>query len=74
MEDERLKDKRPLGELLKVKVDVHSEALDFIHSDTRPVIYDRDPKKVNSSLKVTNVQPAETWAENTQYRTRDREH
>lgn len=55
MEDERLKEKRPSGELQEVKVDVHSGDLDIIHSDARPVIHDRDPKRVNTSLKVTNV-------------------
>uniref|UniRef100_A0A3Q0SYN5 Caveolin n=1 Tax=Amphilophus citrinellus TaxID=61819 RepID=A0A3Q0SYN5_AMPCI len=52
MEDEGLKEKRPSGELQEVKVDVHSEDLDFIHSGTRPVIHDRDPKRVNTSLKI----------------------
>ncbi|XP_069007156.1 caveolin-2-like [Embiotoca jacksoni] len=53
MEDERLKDMRPAaGELVEVKVDVRSEDLDSTSRNTRPLIHDRDPRRVNSSLKV----------------------
>ncbi|XP_012715727.2 caveolin-2-like [Fundulus heteroclitus] len=45
MDEQRLKS----GELMEVKVDVD---LDFTQSDTGPQIEDRDPKRVNSSLKV----------------------
>lgn len=55
MEDERLKDLRPAGELMEVKVDVQSEDLNSTHRDTRPLMHDRDPKRVNKSLKVTDV-------------------
>lgn len=55
MEDQTLQDERPAGELMEVKVDVQSEDLNSTHSDTRPLIYVRDPKRINKSLKVTNV-------------------
>ncbi|XP_076606748.1 caveolin-2-like [Chaetodon auriga] len=51
MEDQRLKDRRSAGELMEVKV--QSEDLNSTSSDTRPLIHDRDPKKVNKNLKVT---------------------
>ncbi|KAJ4927528.1 hypothetical protein JOQ06_015255 [Pogonophryne albipinna] len=53
MEDQRLKDERPAEELMEVKVDVQSEDLNSTHSDTRPQIQGRDPKGVNTILKVT---------------------
>ncbi|XP_029288303.1 caveolin-2-like [Cottoperca gobio] len=53
MEDQRLKDKRPAVELMEVKVDVQSADLNSTHTDTRPQIEDRDPKGVNTILKVT---------------------
>ncbi|XP_051271170.1 caveolin-2-like [Dicentrarchus labrax] len=53
MEDERSKDKRQAEELMEVKVDVQSEDLNSTHRDTRPLIHDRDPKRINKSLKVT---------------------
>uniref|UniRef100_A0A672HUL0 Caveolin n=2 Tax=Salarias fasciatus TaxID=181472 RepID=A0A672HUL0_SALFA len=37
---------------MAVEVDVHSEELDFARGDPKPPIHDRDPKRVNSSLKV----------------------
>ncbi|KAK5613028.1 hypothetical protein CRENBAI_002920 [Crenichthys baileyi] len=46
MDEQRMKS----GELMEVKVD---EGLYFTGSDTGPKIEDRDPKKLNSSLKVT---------------------
>ncbi|XP_041836943.1 caveolin-2-like [Melanotaenia boesemani] len=52
MEDQGLKDTRLSEELVEVKVDVHSEDVDFIHDDVRPLIHNRDPKRVNSNLKV----------------------
>lgn len=52
MEDQRLKDERPAEELMGVKVDVQSEDLNSTHSDTRPQIQGRDPKGVNTILKV----------------------
>lgn len=55
MEDQRLKDERPAGELMEVKVDVQGEDLNPTQRDTRPLIHDRDPKRINKSLKVTNV-------------------
>ena len=55
MEDQRLKDKRAAGELMEVKVDAAPEDLNSTHSDKRPLLHDRDPKRVNKSLKVTNV-------------------
>ncbi|XP_038553919.1 caveolin-2-like [Micropterus salmoides] len=53
MEDQGSKNKRPASELMEVKVDVQSEDLNSTHSDTRPLIQDRDPKRINKSLKVT---------------------
>lgn len=38
-----------------MEVDIQSEELDSTHSNTRPLIQDRDPKGVNKSLKVNNV-------------------
>lgn len=55
MEDQRSKDKRPAGKSFEAKVDIQSEDLDSIHTNTRPLIQDRDPKGVNKSLKVNNV-------------------
>lgn len=55
MEDRRLKDNRPARDLVEVQVDLQSEDLNSNHSDTRTLIHDRDPKRVNTSLKVTNV-------------------
>ncbi|XP_028262578.1 caveolin-2-like [Parambassis ranga] len=52
MEVERLTDNGAAGELMEVKVDVHSEGLDFAGSVTEPLIQDRDPKRVNKILKV----------------------
>lgn len=56
MEERRLKDKGPAGELMEVKVDVPTGDPNSTHSDARPPRHDRDPKGVNKSLKVTNVQ------------------
>ncbi|XP_049438954.1 caveolin-2-like [Epinephelus fuscoguttatus] len=53
MEDQRLRDEGPEVELMDVKVDVQSDDLSSTHSDTRPLIHDRDPKGINKSLKVT---------------------
>ncbi|KAL7406931.1 hypothetical protein ABVT39_000384 [Epinephelus coioides] len=53
MEDQRLRDEGPEVELTDVKVDVQSDDLSSTHSDTRPLIHDRDPKGINKSLKVT---------------------
>ncbi|XP_047439538.1 caveolin-2-like [Mugil cephalus] len=52
MEEQRLKEARAAEDLMEIKVDVNSEDLDSSHFDTRPLVYDRDPKRVNSSLKV----------------------
>lgn len=56
MEDQRLRDEGPEVELMDVKVDVQSDDLSSTHSDTRPLIHDRDPKGINKSLKVMSVQ------------------
>lgn len=40
---------------MEVKVDVQSEDQDFSRNNARPLIHDRDPNKINSNLKVTNV-------------------
>ncbi|KAM8756313.1 caveolin-2-like [Acanthopagrus schlegelii] len=53
MEERRLKDKGPAGELMEVKVDVPTDDPNSTHSDARPPLHDRDPKGVNKSLKVT---------------------
>ncbi len=55
MENQRLKDKRQGEELMEVKVDVQSEDPNSTHSNTKPLIEDRDPKRINKSLKVTTV-------------------
>ncbi|CAN9511700.1 unnamed protein product [Ophioblennius macclurei] len=47
-----MKDQGPAGELMEVEVDVHSEERDSTHGDRKPVVHDRDPKRINSSLKV----------------------
>ncbi|XP_013864471.1 caveolin-2 isoform X2 [Austrofundulus limnaeus] len=52
MVDQRLKDTSPHGEMMEVRVDLHSEELDSTLEDVRPLIHDRDPKRVNSNLKV----------------------
>uniref|UniRef100_A0A3P8TDX6 Caveolin n=1 Tax=Amphiprion percula TaxID=161767 RepID=A0A3P8TDX6_AMPPE len=52
MEEPRLKDERAAGEVMEVKVDVDAEDLDCSRSDTRPLIHDRDPKRISNSLKV----------------------
>lgn len=52
MEDQGLEDQRPVVELMEVKV--QSEDLKSKHADRRPAITDRDPKRINKSLKVTN--------------------
>ncbi|XP_022047921.1 caveolin-2-like [Acanthochromis polyacanthus] len=52
MEEQRLKDEGAAGEPMEVKLDVDAEELDCSRSDTRPLIQDRDPKRINSSLKV----------------------
>ncbi|KAK9529066.1 hypothetical protein VZT92_013183 [Zoarces viviparus] len=36
-----------------IKVNVQSEDLNSTHSDASPLVHDRDPKRVNKSLKVT---------------------
>lgn len=78
MEDQGSKNKRPASELMEVKVDVQSEDLNSTHSDTRPLIQDRDPKRINKSLKVTNVHChrdliniKHTLTENTQQKSHD---
>ncbi|XP_032370354.1 caveolin-2 [Etheostoma spectabile] len=53
MEDQRLKDKRPEVEFMDVKVDIQSEDLNSKQCEIRLLIDDRDPKRVNKSLKVT---------------------
>ena len=40
---------------MDVIVEVQSEDLHSSHRDVRPLIHDRDPKRVNKSLKVTNM-------------------
>lgn len=55
MDDQGLKENRWVEKLMKVKVDIQSEELDSIQSNTRPLIQDRDPKGVNKNLKVNNV-------------------
>ncbi|XP_061584484.1 caveolin-2-like [Cololabis saira] len=52
MEDQRLKGRRPSEEMMEVTVDVESEDQDINYSNSRPRIHDRDPKRVNSNLKV----------------------
>ncbi|XP_068450908.1 caveolin-2-like [Clinocottus analis] len=52
MEDQGLNDTGTM-ELMEVKVYAQSEDLNSIHSDARPPIHDRDPKRVNTSLKVS---------------------
>ena len=41
---------------MEVKVDVPSGDPNSTHSDARPLLLERDPKGVNKSLKVPNVQ------------------
>nr|XP_046241222.1 caveolin-2-like [Scatophagus argus] len=53
MEDQRLKDSRPAGEPMEVRVDVQSEDLNSTPGDTKSLIHGRDPKNVNKCLKVT---------------------
>ncbi|KAM9758329.1 caveolin-2-like [Menidia menidia] len=50
MEDETINATRLPEELVDVKVDVHFE--DLHCSDVKPMIQDRDPKRINNSLKV----------------------
>lgn len=45
------------GEHTEVEMEVEGQAEDAgsVHSDTRPLVQDRDPKGVNKCLKVTDV-------------------
>ncbi|XP_037535471.1 caveolin-2-like [Nematolebias whitei] len=52
MEERRLEDARAQEEMMEVKVDLYSDELDSDLGDERPLIQDRDPNRVNSSLKV----------------------
>nr|XP_054605149.1 caveolin-2 [Nothobranchius furzeri] len=52
MEERRLNGTNPSEELVEVKVEEHSEDLVFTHTDKRPPFHDRDPRRVNSNLKV----------------------
>ncbi|XP_026162120.1 caveolin-2-like [Mastacembelus armatus] len=52
MEKQRLKDKTSAREVMEVKVDTQSEDPDSTHGDTRPRSHDRDPRRINKSLKV----------------------
>ncbi|KAM6947107.1 caveolin-2-like [Lycodopsis pacificus] len=52
MEDQGLNDARTM-ELMEIKVNVQSEDLNSTLSDASPLVHDRDPKRVNKSLKVT---------------------
>ncbi|TNN85641.1 Caveolin-2 [Liparis tanakae] len=51
MEPQGFNDKGTM-ELVEVKVNAQSEDLNAILSDASPSIHDRDPKRVNKSLKV----------------------
>lgn len=55
MEERRLEDARAQEEMMEVKVDLHSDELDSDLGDERPLIQDRDPNRVNSSLKVKTL-------------------
>ncbi|XP_071394267.1 caveolin-2-like [Centroberyx affinis] len=45
--------KKAAGEQMEVQVEIQSEDLDSTHSDTRPLVQDRDPRGVNKCLRVT---------------------
>lgn len=55
MEERRLEDAGAQEEMMEVKVDLHSDELDSDLGDERPLIQDRDPNRVNSSLKVKTL-------------------
>ncbi|XP_053171484.1 caveolin-2-like [Scomber japonicus] len=50
---QEFKQKKTIREQMDVIVEVQSEDLHSSHRDVRPLIHDRDPKRVNKSLKVT---------------------
>ncbi|KAM6927450.1 caveolin-2-like [Xenentodon cancila] len=52
MEDQGLEGRRPSEEIMDVKVEVQSEDWVINQSNSKPLIHDRDPKRVHSNLKV----------------------
>ncbi|KAM3621932.1 uncharacterized protein V6R79_017955 [Siganus canaliculatus] len=53
MDEETGQGRRSATELMDIRVDVPSEDLNPTQGHTKPLIYDRDPKRINQSLKVT---------------------